>query len=377
MPAALPSAPDLSRVAPACCRLSEQVEHLEASDERLQHDNERLCRVLDSGDWGRQRVQELVDAGRVLQEERDALLALVEGLRGNSAVTCMAAPAAQPLHDVSNSPDSAPAPGAQLHSVSAAGILHAGSLIPACRPGTGGSPGASAGLRPASRPTSPSAAARNKLLVRAHPCCAHIPPTRPLPAASSAHLHLNQLIIAAPPCRLQVRTGSSFNAMVRALKQDLVATGALQRGGPASMLEVDKVRGLPKGTLRGGERWRSCLPVRLLAYRLHACVANTTPDLYPPPSPSSLLPQTRQLSLNRLTVVADGGVEVQALGSPDRRGVAFGRSYPASPPRLPAASGVLDTAPADPSRQSGTLLAAALRLQGIGGRSVGLRSSRP
>lgn len=93
------------------------------------------------------------------------------------------------------------------------------------------------------------------------------------------------------------------------------------------------------------------------------------------------------------------------MSSPDRRGVAFGTSYPSSPKRQtlgPAAAapreraGVLTTgllpesggaaaaeataAPPGSARHrqggSGGLLAAALRLQGIGGRSVGLRGSR-
>lgn len=109
-------------------------------------------------------------------------------------------------------------------------------------------------------------------------------------------------------------------------------------------------------------------------------------------------------------MAADGAVEVEALSSPDRRGVAFGASFPPSPKRQP-----LGAAPAASVEQAGraaaglhpgstmpaaavpvapvtgggvgvsgrhgqgassSLLAAALRLQGIGGRSVGLRGSR-
>jgi hypothetical protein len=84
-----------------------------------------------------------------------------------------------------------------------------------------------------------------------------------------------------------------------------------------------------------------------------------------------------QLSLNRLTVGSNGGLEVEAVGSPDRRGIAFGASYPASPKRQPglATGAAAGAAAGDPARQSSTLLAAALRLQGIGGRSVGLQKS--
>lgn len=106
----------------------------------------------------------------------------------------------------------------------------------------------------------------------------------------------------------------------------------------------------------------------------------------------SSAPTPLQLSLSRLLVTGEGGVEVEAVGSPDRQRAAFGRSRPASPTRAPRA---LDTggggaragkhllppaaaqAPARPTSSGGSsLLAAALRLQGIGGRSVGLPSRR-
>ncbi len=127
--------------------------------------------------------------------------------------------------------------------------------------------------------------------------------------------------------KLLVRNASSFNAMVRALKQDLVASRALRRS-PGAVYEVDK------------------------------------------------------LSMHRLSITAadSGGgeakMDVLAVGSPDRRGVAFGSSYPASPKRQldVGAGGTGVAGSTDATRQSGGsgLLAAALRLQWIGGRSVGL-----
>lgn len=265
---------------------------LAAESEQLRRDNERLCRVIDSGDWGRQRVEELLQAGQVLQEERDALAKLVGSMQQQpqqQAGSLLAAP--PPLHNATNSPSVAQQfrmPAAGMHP--ATGSAQPACLIAAKRPPgcTGAADGG--GLQPASRPASP---ARNKLLVR---------------------------------------SASSFNAMVRALKQDLLPSGALQRS-PGAVYEVDK------------------------------------------------------LSLHRLSVAAaDGGdgaaMEVRAVGSPDRRGVAFGSSYPASPKHqldVAAAGAAPVGLPAgDPARQSGSgLLAAALRLQGIGGRSVGLhRGSR-
>ena len=54
---------------------------LQAQNERLRRDNERFVRLIDSGEWGRGRVAELVTAGEVLQGERDALLKLIQSLR--------------------------------------------------------------------------------------------------------------------------------------------------------------------------------------------------------------------------------------------------------------------------------------------------------
>lgn len=54
---------------------------LAAENERLRRDNERCVRLIDSGEWGRGRVAELVAAGEVLQGERDALLKLIQALR--------------------------------------------------------------------------------------------------------------------------------------------------------------------------------------------------------------------------------------------------------------------------------------------------------
>lgn len=170
---------------PSCtCRLVDQLERLESDNTAIKADNERLCRIVDSGAWGQQRVEELLQAGRVLQAERDALAQLATSLQANAT-------GGGALHDATNSPEAAPAAAACLqYRISAAGIQPAA--------------GSDDGLIPTFRPASPGAAvaARNKLLVR---------------------------------------NGSSFNAMVRALKQDLLASGALQRGGPAAVLEVDKV----------------------------------------------------------------------------------------------------------------------------------------
>lgn len=84
-----------------------------------------------------------------------------------------------------------------------------------------------------------------------------------------------------------------------------------------------------------------------------------------------------QLSLNRLSVaMADGQggaeLEVRAVGSPDRRGVAFGASL-SSPQRQQCRQAAQESDVRPGSSGSSSLLEAALRLRGMGGRSVGLQ----
>ncbi len=62
-----------------------QAEQLAGENAWLKKECERLGRVIDSGDWGQQRVQELLQAGRVLREERDGLAALVGALQAQQA----------------------------------------------------------------------------------------------------------------------------------------------------------------------------------------------------------------------------------------------------------------------------------------------------
>eukprot|EP00798_Chlamydomonas_sp_ICE-L_P008206 gene8206-1468_t len=61
--------------------LAAAVKELQEENERLRRDNERFVRLIDSGEWGRGRVAELVGAGEVLKGERDALLKLIQSMR--------------------------------------------------------------------------------------------------------------------------------------------------------------------------------------------------------------------------------------------------------------------------------------------------------
>lgn len=54
---------------------------MQEENERLRRDNERFVRLIDSGEWGRGRVSELVSAGEVLKGERDALMKLIQSMR--------------------------------------------------------------------------------------------------------------------------------------------------------------------------------------------------------------------------------------------------------------------------------------------------------
>jgi hypothetical protein len=64
-----------------CPLLQSTLKELQAQNERLRRDNERFVRLIDSGEWGRGRVAELVTAGEVMKAERDALLKLISSLR--------------------------------------------------------------------------------------------------------------------------------------------------------------------------------------------------------------------------------------------------------------------------------------------------------
>ena len=176
-------------------RLAEAVQRLGAENEQLKRENERLARVIDSGDWSRQRVQELLEAGRVMQAERDALQKLVgaaaaggpaaalsSGYGGGSGGYARAeylGQQAPPLSDATNSPEVTPA---AVRSPSLAGSGdYEGGVLQRYHVSAGIQPGGAAGGGSAisavwgsitggdrqgmssARSTSP--AARNKLLV--------------------------------------------------------------------------------------------------------------------------------------------------------------------------------------------------------------------
>ena len=71
---------DVLRGAELRCTL-EQVKALRDQNARLRRDNERFVRLVDSGEWGRGRVEELSEAGRLLRDERKQLEDLIRSIK--------------------------------------------------------------------------------------------------------------------------------------------------------------------------------------------------------------------------------------------------------------------------------------------------------
>ena len=59
----------------------DHVQALKDQNARLRRDNERFVRLVDSGEWGRGRVEELAEAGRVLRDERRQLEELIKNIK--------------------------------------------------------------------------------------------------------------------------------------------------------------------------------------------------------------------------------------------------------------------------------------------------------
>lgn len=200
--------------------------------ERLRQENERLARVVDSGDWGRDRVAELTQAGQVLQQEKDALIKLVESLPGNRSRR------ASRLSTVQNNAESSAATG-----VAFAGPRRSSFAPPADNTHSGGlkasgiasknsidSRRSSALNSVTAAQTEAQTASMTPPVEKAAAQMNKFPQGGPKPALLPANLR----------AKMYLRTGSSFNALVRALKQDLLTSGALNRE-PDSAFAVDKV----------------------------------------------------------------------------------------------------------------------------------------
>eukprot|EP00877_Chromochloris_zofingiensis_P001776 jgi/Chrzof1/1159/Cz01g42220.t1 len=201
------------------------IHELQAENERLRRDNERFVRLIDSGEWGRGRVAELVTAGEVLKGERDALLKLIQSLRREYEAVQMAK---------TNQEDE---------------------------------------LKQLKERMTVGGPARNRMLVKG---------------------------------------GSSFNALVRAMKQDLIENGTAAKD-PALLYEIDKVCCGEAAVILSSHNSRCVLVVWMFA----AC---TLPgSVHVPTLSFGLVPKhfrvVSQLSLDRVQVYPDGELNVQAVAS--------------------------------------------------------------
>lgn len=168
-------------------------------------------RLIDSGEWGRGRVAELVSAGEVMRGERDALLKLIGSLRREFEAV-------------------AAAKGCQEDELR---LLKEKMTVGVSDAWISSGCGARGGV---------------DLLQWCAVVCMH----RRLKLARH-YIHANllsvvvcataRLVAAQGPARnrLLVKGGSSFNALVRAMKQDLIDNGTAAKD-PALLYEIDKAR---------------------------------------------------------------------------------------------------------------------------------------
>lgn len=61
--------------------MSQRLQELEQEKARLERDNERFVRLIDSGEWGKGRVEEIVKAGEAMRKEREEVQGLLNQLR--------------------------------------------------------------------------------------------------------------------------------------------------------------------------------------------------------------------------------------------------------------------------------------------------------
>ena len=61
--------------------LTQRVVDLKEDNQKLQKDNERFVRLIDSGEWGKSRINELMQAGELLRTERETLSSLLTNLK--------------------------------------------------------------------------------------------------------------------------------------------------------------------------------------------------------------------------------------------------------------------------------------------------------
>ena len=211
--------------------------------ERLSKENDRLTKVVDTGEcWGRELTQ-------VLQQERDALLKVVEQRFGGKRDRGL--------------PRTSFVGGSSGSSAGGGGGSRRGSLAattttatPAKRPPFSTAIGKETSTEVATGPPS----RKNSVLSLTRTTSTApdpAPAPAPVPAPPSSHTTDDQPSATTEPRsakgpkpvpipanlrnKLTIKAGSNFNAMVRALKQDLISNGALLRADPSVTYAIDQL----------------------------------------------------------------------------------------------------------------------------------------
>jgi hypothetical protein len=182
-------------------RLTAQLATIQAEHGQMRVEYERMRRVIDSGEWEKERVAQLEAAGEVLQREHDALrdaIIMTSSIHGGT--------------------------GRKSMYSSSSGVGSGGRQ----RVSSNNNDGTSAAMY-----TSPIDATKRASLGYMHNQVVTPPPEKS--CSSLDPMTRNKMM---------VKGGSSFNAMVRALKQDLLKSGAFKRN-PEVALEVDKLSAVP------------------------------------------------------------------------------------------------------------------------------------
>ncbi|KAJ9510458.1 hypothetical protein QJQ45_015931, partial [Haematococcus lacustris] len=194
---------------------------MQEENERIRRDNERFVRLIDSGEWGRGRVAELVAAGEVMKGERDALLKLIQVRRR----------ALRPDHRSTSS-----------HARCSARMRRVSIFYDSCARST---------LGRATNVPEYFKFGVSELLRCIDPLLQGM--RREYEAVQQAKeaqvdefkaIKDRMLLGGAARNRMLVKGGSSFNALVRAMKQDLVEGGAgagAASRNPNALYEIDKL----------------------------------------------------------------------------------------------------------------------------------------
>jgi len=182
-------------------RLTAQLATIQAEHDQMRVEYERIWRVIDSGEWEKERVAQLEAAGEVLQREHDAL----------------------------------------RDAIIMTSSVHGGKGRRSMYSSGGGGGGDGGGQRVSANNKNGASAIYTSSIAatnRASLGYTHNQVVTPPPEKSFSSLD------AMTRNKMMVKGGSSFNAMVRALKQDLLKSGAFKRN-PEVALEVDKLSAVP------------------------------------------------------------------------------------------------------------------------------------